>query len=342
MEKTMIKLSIIIAYYNAERYIKGLLDELLDQGFTENEFEIIVVDDESTHSIDVLKDYCAIHHNVKYVWQKNARQSAARNHGISLAQGEYLFFCDNDDKVNRGVLRHIYDVAHTNGLEMLFFNRLIVGEHETPPLPHQNFELDNAVCTGQQYLGTHLDISTGPWHYIIKRDFVEKYHLRFPDGIIYCEDVDFLANASAVANKVSYVDVDVYYWVQRPKSISHYTGKKKMSEKYIGDMIWNVEQRKKQIENTSNLFPEFVHWVELNNQTIVFAIVHNAFRYLPVAKNAEILDRLEALGEYPVKREQYKDNILYSIIIFLMNQKCLWLRLCSFFQMLPESIKLKV
>ena len=79
MEKTMIKLSVIIAYYNAERYIKGLLDELLDQGFTENEFEIIVVDDESTHSIDVLKDYCAIHHNVKYVWQKNARQSAARN-----------------------------------------------------------------------------------------------------------------------------------------------------------------------------------------------------------------------------------------------------------------------
>ena len=340
MEKTKLKLSIIIAYYNAEKYVTELLDALLDQGFSESEFEIIVVDDESTHSVDVLKDYCAMHHNVKYVWQKNARQSAARNHGICLAQGEYLYFCDNDDKVNRGVLSHIYDVAHTNELEMLFFNRLVIGEHETPPMPHKNFKLDNEICTGQQYLGTHLDISTGPWHYIIRRDFVEKHHLKFPDGVIYCEDVDFLANASVVANKVSYVDVDVYYWVQRPLSISHYAGKKKMAGKYIGDMIWNVEQRKKQIADNPNLLPEFVHWIDLNNQSVVFGIVHNAFRYLPVTKNIEILDKLEQLGEYPLKKEQSKD-IVYYIFSGVMNKRRLWLKLCSIFQMLPESIKLK-
>lgn len=335
------KISIIIAYYNAEQYIKGLLDELLDQGFTENEFEIIVVDDESTHSVDVLKDYCAKHHNVKYVWQKNARQSAARNHGISLAQGEYLFFCDNDDKVNRGVLSRIYDVAHDNNLDMLFFNRLIINEKETPPSHKMDFELKESICSGQQYVGEHPTISTGPWHFIISKQMVEMHDIRFPNGIIICEDVDFLAKASEVAMRVSYVNVDVYYWIQRPKSISHYAGKKKMAEKYIGDMLWNLKERKRQLGHSDTLLPSFRNWIEMGIHTHAFSIVHNAFRYLSIHNNRIVINKLTELGEYPLNDRRLNSNKLQSILCRIMNHKTIWLMLCKVYRLLPLFVRIK-
>lgn len=335
----MIKLSVIIAYYNAEQYIEELLDSLLDQGFAKDEIEIIVVDDESTHSVDILKKYCQTHPDVHYVWQKNARQSAARNNGIGRANGEYLYFCDNDDKVNRGVLSRIYDLAHNNELDMLFFNRLTIDENETPPHPKMDFKLKEPICSGQKYIGNHLDTSTGPWHFIIRKQLVDKYGLKFPNGIIICEDIDFIAKASEVAERVSYIDVDVYYWIQRSRSISHYAGKKKMAEKYIGDMLWNLLERKKQMGK--KLLPQFANWIEMKNRTHAFSILHNAFRYLTVYENKVIIDKLAELEEYPLRYKGLHSNKWYSIISYVMNRKCLWLTLCRLFNLLPQSIRNK-
>lgn len=335
----MIKLSVIIAYYNAEQYIEELLDSLLDQGFSKDEMEIIVVDDESTHSVEILKNYCQSYPAVHYVWQKNALQSVARNNGIGRAKGEYLYFCDNDDKVNRGVLSRIWDLAHNNELDLLFFNRLMIGENELPPPKKMDFVLKEPICSGQQYIGNHHDMSTGPWHFIIRKQLVDRYGLKFPSGIIICEDVDFLAKASEVAERVSYVNVDVYYWIQRSKSISHYSGKKKMAEKYIGDMLWNMSERKKQIANSDKLIPQFKTWLEKSNHTHAFAILHNAFRYLPPNKNLIVIEKLVELGEYPLKGERLHSYKWHSIICFFMNRELLWLTLCRIYNIIPQSIR---
>lgn len=334
------KLSIIIAYYNAEQYIEELLNSLLDQGFAEDEIEIIVVDDESTHSVDVLKNYCQTHPNVHYVWQKNARQSAARNNGIIRAKGEYLYFCDNDDKVNRHVLKKIYDIAHNNTLDMLFFNRLIINEKENPPSPKMNFILNESIRSGQEYISDHFDTSTGPWFYIIRKEFVDINKFRFPHGVIFSEDVDFLANSLEKAKRVCYVDVDVYYWIQRPQSISHYLGKKMMADTYIKGLLWNIETRQEQLLRSKDFLPDFVRWINRINQINTFCIIHNAFRFLPYKKNVEILNKLSSLGEYPIKKEKFQDNF-FTFFRCLMNNRRLWLVLHSAFQLLPTSIKRK-
>lgn len=332
------KLSVIIAYYNAEDYIAELLDSLLDQGFAKDEFEIIVVDDESTHDVSVLKQYSETHDNIHYVWQKNARQSAARNRGISIAQGEYLYVCDNDDKVNRQVLKRIYEVAHQNSLDILFFNRLTLGENEPIPPIRRDFELKHAIVTGQQYISQHPDMSTGPWHYIVRRDFIIENHFQFPNGIIICEDVNFLVDICAKAQRTSYLNVDVYYWIQRPRSISHEAGKKKNTEKFLNDMLWYIEEKKQMIAKSIDLDPLFVSWIQTNISLHSFRILLAAFRFLPLEKNKDYIYRLSTLGEYPVRRGRLRQVRLLCIRSF-MNKRRLWLALCVIFQLLPIKLR---
>lgn len=89
-------ISVIIPSYNAEKFIKNTLDSILTQEYTN--FEIIVVDDESTdNSAQIVKGYEEKYSQIKLISQKNSGAPMARNKGLSLAEGEYILFLDSDD-----------------------------------------------------------------------------------------------------------------------------------------------------------------------------------------------------------------------------------------------------
>jgi len=89
----MPRISIIIPSYNAGDYITEALDSILCQTYTD--YEIILIDDGSTdntrHVLDSYMD------KINYIYQDNAGVSEARNHGLKLAQGEFVIFMDADD-----------------------------------------------------------------------------------------------------------------------------------------------------------------------------------------------------------------------------------------------------
>jgi len=86
-------ISCIVPVYNGERYLKEALDSILVQ--THCPLEIIVADDGSTDgTASVVAGYGE---GVKHLWQPNAGETAARNMGLSAAQGEFVAFLDADD-----------------------------------------------------------------------------------------------------------------------------------------------------------------------------------------------------------------------------------------------------
>lgn len=88
--------SIIVPAYNAKKFVEETIQSALDQ--TYKNIEVIVADDGSTDGTgEIVKGLIAKDTRVKYVYQKNAGQSAARNAGIAAAKGEYVAFLDADD-----------------------------------------------------------------------------------------------------------------------------------------------------------------------------------------------------------------------------------------------------
>ncbi|MCT7968523.1 glycosyltransferase [Laspinema sp. D1] len=89
----MPKVSVVIPTYNCKRFIKETINSVLSQTYLD--FEVIVIDDGSTDgTAEILNDYGS---TLRYIYQKNKGQGAARNVGIRACNGEYIAFLDSDD-----------------------------------------------------------------------------------------------------------------------------------------------------------------------------------------------------------------------------------------------------
>ena len=95
----MKKLSVVLPVYNVESYVSKCIDSILNQTF--KDFELIIIDDGSTDSSSAIcEHYKNIDSRIQLIKQKNQGLSAARNHGIQLAQGEFISFIDSDDWID--------------------------------------------------------------------------------------------------------------------------------------------------------------------------------------------------------------------------------------------------
>jgi len=93
-----VKVSIIIPTYNTAQYVTQAVESVLQSSYTD--YEILIVDDESTDDTrDVLKPYLEKYNFIKYIFQKNKGLAGARNTGIENSSGEYLVFLDSDDLI---------------------------------------------------------------------------------------------------------------------------------------------------------------------------------------------------------------------------------------------------
>lgn len=109
MEK---KLSFIVPMYNMGKYIARCLETLVHQDINPEQYEILVVDDGSLdESAAIVKNYQKQYNQVKYIYQTNKGQAAARNVGIRIAQGKYICFVDADDFVRKNIFGKLEQVA---------------------------------------------------------------------------------------------------------------------------------------------------------------------------------------------------------------------------------------
>ena len=104
----MVSISVIVPVYNVEEYLSTCLDSLLDQGLSEQEYEIILINDGSKDgSLDICNLYAKAHSNIHVYSQENQGVSMARNLGLSKARGEWVMFVDSDDYLCKESLRYL-------------------------------------------------------------------------------------------------------------------------------------------------------------------------------------------------------------------------------------------
>ena len=92
----MIRTSVIIPVYNTAEYLRECLDSVLDQ--KQKDIEIILVDDGSDDgSLEIEEEYAANYPFIRLLRQDHEYQGTARNRGLEIAQGEFVYFMDSDD-----------------------------------------------------------------------------------------------------------------------------------------------------------------------------------------------------------------------------------------------------
>ena len=105
----MIKTSIIIPVYNTVEYLRECLDSVLNQ--TQKEIEIILVDDGSDDgSLEICREYADRYPFITLLQQNHLYQGTARNRGLEIAAGKYVYFMDSDDWITPQLLEKCYAV----------------------------------------------------------------------------------------------------------------------------------------------------------------------------------------------------------------------------------------
>ena len=242
------KLSIVLPVFNVEAYLKRCVESCLNQDLPKKDYEIIIVNDGSTdNSPKIAKQLCDEYNNIKIVNRVNGGLSAARNTGMQVASGDYIWFIDSDDYIEKDVLSRIIDNIERNSLDCLWiqWNQVSENGHILPPYsPHLKSNNDS-VMDGYSFMEKVLSTYLFSWSFIFKASFVKQY--AFTEGMYY-EDTDFAFRFLPKIARIKLLDEKIYNYVQRKTSITSHISEKKML-----DILTNAQNGKRlHDENLNN------------------------------------------------------------------------------------------
>ncbi|TDO72798.1 glycosyltransferase involved in cell wall biosynthesis [Flavobacterium chryseum] len=247
-----ILVSVIVPVYNAERYISETIESILNQSLSN--IEIILVNDGSIDSsLIICEQYLQKDSRIKLVNQNNSGVSIARNNGLKIANGEYVFFMDSDDTIDSNFLNSSYNVAKKQN-----FDIVVVGEYCCQRLPNV-FALPT-------------------WGQFLRHDFLKKHSdIRFPENIQPCEDGLFSHQLLALTKNIG----------ENPHGIYNYRHHEDQNHKISNN---NVEKVLAQIPSWFEILGNFYKNYNLfESQALHLAlfIEHEPFqlRYLSMSLN---------------------------------------------------------
>ena len=230
----MIRVSVIIPVFNAEKYLSLCLESLLIQTFTD--FEVIVVDDCSTDaSSDIAESYLEeFGGRLKIISLNENTGSGAvpRNEGLKFSRGEYIFFMDNDDLLINIALEELFRFAETFRADVVYMERgFLCGEEVLPKnFSQAAWDKKNSSLDKPQSEATDLTerlekfLQTGygwaPWTKFLRRDFLIANKINFP-CVKISEDVLWTFKLVCLAKHFLRVPTPLYVHRSLKSSWSH-------------------------------------------------------------------------------------------------------------------------
>ena len=207
----MIKVSIIVPFYNVENYIEKCLQSLVNQ--TLEDVEIILVNDGSQDGTkEIAKQFVEKYPNkIMYLEKENGGLSDARNYAIPYAKGEYIAFLDSDDYVEANMYEEMYNKAKEENLDYVECDFLW-------EYPDMSLESKGKQYSNKKEMFIYTRVVA--WNKLIKREIVQENHLEFPRGYRY-EDVEFFYKLLPLIHNYGIVQKPFIHYVQRENSISN-------------------------------------------------------------------------------------------------------------------------
>ena len=293
-------ISVIVPIYNVEQYLCRCVDSVLSQ--TYRDLEIILVDDGSPDaSPGMCDEYAQKDNRVKVIHKENGGLSSARNAGLEVCTGDYIFFIDSDDWfTDENVLSDFIEKAESEQSDFVYslMNRAD-DKNRSELKANERFLEDNLFFLSNPYL---FSACNKLYAYTLFQN------VQFVTGRVN-EDVDIIPLVFAKAKKVSRLNRPTYNYYSNPESLT----RKSFSEKRF-DMFKSVKHVYENFEGTKKqkeVFYENLFGFQL------FSV------YTAILTNTSGKERRKFLCQFTslLNEYQFADFYTWAFRCFLRNER---------------------
>ena len=251
----MVKVSVVIPVYNVEDYLEDCLDSIVNQ--TLEDIEIICINDGSPdNSLEILNRYAEEDDRMIVISQENGGHAVATNRGMSMAKGEYLYLMDSDDIVKLNTLEDTYNIAKDKNLDFVIFKAINYNDPQDRYYETEVYSMANL----KKVVGTNVfnykdlpenvlfNMSVTPWSKLYNREFVERIGAKFPEGLVFEDNVFFW---QVIFNAERIYFHDEFLFTRRWYSTSSTTAgdKRFLDSIKVYNLIWEEFRKHGEFEN---------------------------------------------------------------------------------------------
>ena len=204
-----IKISIIVAIYNVDKYIEKCIESIQKQSL--KDIQIILVDDGSTdNSLKICRKFAEKDTRIEILHQENKGLVAARKSGLAAARGTYVGYVDGDDFAESDMYEKMYQMIEKEGADILavgyqrdFNGKLNTVTNEIPSGVYQGNQLDQ-IYSNMLFSGNYFTSGIIPsvWSKLFKRELLEENQTKVDDAIRMGEDAACTYPAFLGAKKI--------------------------------------------------------------------------------------------------------------------------------------------
>lgn len=324
----MIKVSVVIPVYNADKYLNQCVDSVVNQ--TLKDIEIILVNDASTdNSLNICNEYKKKDDRIKIVDKPvNQGLAAARNSGMEVCNGEYVVFLDSDDWVELDAYEKMYNAAKSNDSDIVFcncienedghrFSKFIrCGAYNREQIKNEILPKTLSAVNKKGSKGT---IRWSNCLRMFKMETLEKNNIRLDDRFRRCQDLQLTYEATICAQNYYYLG-DEYLYHNRVVESSLSRGYTKNMWQILHPLI---ERLYSDTENFKEM--DLMPQMHLCNFFFAVDVIQNELKNKsPYDKNGRIDKLKEIINDslykrclpyikYDVLNEYYKGVYKYSL-----------------------------
>ena len=244
----MVKVSVVIPVYNVEDFLGECLDSIVNQTLTD--IEIICVNDGSKDkSLEILNDYASKDDRITVIDQENGGHAVATNRGMDMATGKYLFLMDSDDILDLHALEETYNLAEQKNVDFVIFQAINYYMDKDEYIEEENYSMNaladhvgDSVFDYKDVRDYVFDITVTPWSKLYNRQFIEKNNIRFPEGLVFDDNV-FFYDVLFAAERITFLRKHLFKRRWYPTSSTRAGDLRFLNYIDICNLIWDVFYR---------------------------------------------------------------------------------------------------
>ncbi len=326
------KISIIMPVYNVEEFLSKAIESVLNQTF--KDIELFVIDDGSKdNSGKICDEYAKKDKRVTAIHKENGGAPTARNAALKKAKGEYLYFIDSDDWIEKDYLEKMYELAKNNNADLVVTGFLMEYYQNGKTITYST-SCEDAIYTNKNdfrknaYKYFNNSFLSLPWNKLFKREIVVKNNIIFPDT--KWDDHHFNMFFLMDIGKVVVSSMAKYHWYRSRKG----------AETMINYSDPNMFE--KRIEHYEHVLKLYKHWNMLDDEKSRDAIdsyfigrVFQCIQELADNKNLtkkEVREKTKYILNHKYTKEALKNakslSVKFKILVIPMKLNnitlCIW------------------